>query len=105
MPLIGNNRHNDNQEKTAPLIGNSDVILFPNPFKEVSNIDLSALIPLELELVDVSVFNSQGKMVETKKVDMRETSLVDFGREYDKGSYFIHISSGNYSFYKRAIKL
>jgi len=105
MPLIGNNRHNDNQEKIVPLIGNSDVILFPNPFKDVSNIDLSALIPLDLEFVDVSVYNSQGKMVETRKVDLIETTIVDFGREYEKGSYFIHISSGNYSFYKRAIKL
>ncbi len=105
MPLIGNNELDGDSEKNLGQGIDADILLFPNPFRDFTNLDLSDLIPLKHELALIEVYNSQGKLIETRNINLIDSHILDIGRTYDKGSYFIRVTAGDHTSFKRAVKL
>ncbi|MFK7048855.1 phospholipase D-like domain-containing protein [Flavobacterium davisii] len=75
------------------LINDTNFNVFPNPFNNVITLKNSMQSP---NLVEVSIFDTTGKEIFTKKINPIEEEQIDLN-ELSNGIYFLNINSGKTS--------
>jgi hypothetical protein len=74
---------------------------FPNPFSSTFQLNLTTV---SNELVQVSVYDMLGKLIEDFKVESNGINSFSFGQKYAAGFYNVKISQGNKTQVIRMIK-
>ena len=69
----------------AQINAKTDLSIYPNPFHREMNIELRAPI----ELIKVEVLDLTGRLIDQR--EFKNTSVVRFKNEYQKGIYFLNI--------------
>lgn len=115
LPMTGNNYYrlkiynkNGTSEYTATRVvkfddaNMSNIRIYPNPAKQVVNIDLPTNMTKSYKVLNI--FGMNGAMVYQQKLDANSSSTITVNIEaFAAGSYMVHIISDNQSAYGKFI--
>ena len=83
-------------------VGSLELTVFPNPTQDVLNVRFESFPEAE---GDVNIYDSMGKVVFTKNVDMEKTVSLPINiSDFHNGVYFMKVKSKNRTTVKQFIK-
>lgn len=88
-------------KNTSPIKEEVSMVEYPNPVIDLANFQFSSLIGTT---VDFSLFDSRGRLVYNKKVELIENYFAIDLSMVSEGLYFAKIAATNYTFSTKILK-
>ncbi|MDC0204398.1 T9SS type A sorting domain-containing protein [Flavobacteriales bacterium] len=86
--------------KEESVIGELDLIIYPNPFKNHINIEFSEI---QDEEIVIMIYDNRGKIIKKLNYNMLKEITIPF-YSFARGSYFLNIISGEKQYNTTIIK-
>ena len=82
-----------------------DFQTYPNPFKSSFRMNLNEFNLTNTDLIDLVIFDMQGRIMENNVFSFEELSTNQFGQNYNPGTYIIRLNNSGKIFQQRVIKI
>ena len=77
---------------------------YPNPFKNSFRINIDGLTQESSELIKLTIYDMQGRLMDRKLLRIDEIESLHFGQNYNKGTYIVTLNFAEKIMQRRIVK-
>ena len=82
-----------------------DVKTYPNPFTNSFFINIEGLTQESSEVIELTIYDMQGRLMDQKSVLSDEISSHHFGQNFNKGTYILRLNNAGKLLQRRVVKV